>query len=666
MCSRGTRSDRFRDSSEIAGVGYGNGRRSLIRIAPNLAPRLRVSDALVPIAILLWAIGVSLTNASHLGSFGLVDLLPVVFYGGVATLIASFIVELRNNEPSTWRLALHVVVLIVMLYGTAGFVYREGRYPWLYGTIGVVQYVNAHGRLDRSIDIYQNWPGFFAAAAWFDKVAGVTSPLTYAKWAQMVFELGAFPLLYVSFVALDLSLRQRWFAIFLYFASNWIAQDYFSPQALGTLLSLGVFAIACRYLIVHPRPRRLQNDVAEEADTTQSSVRSSGSSVETAAACAALIATFFVLTFTHELSPYIVVIQLGALAITRKLRPRWLPLVLAVIAIAYLAPRFSFVNSKYGLLDSIGKFFGNAAPPSATTPVTADLRFLERAADALSLFIWLLAILGAWMRRQAERPALVLSLLAFSPVLVLFLVHYGNEATLRVYLFSLPWSAALASYALIPDRFELREHRTSTPRFGWLSTARDTLNKGMRSATQAIFVRRADFGFIRWAVTLVVAISLFILAFFGDDRMNVMTPSEVATVTSFYDTAKPGPIYLAIASAPVGASYRYNLFTTPNIFGPGGVVAKHPRQPNFATAVETAARDYTRGSEPAYVLVTPSMYAYDKGVLDTPLRNLGRLLKELARSPAWRIVVHHAGTYIYEMPATKPGPRGSNRAAKRP
>ena len=149
-----------------------------------------------------------------------------------------------------------------------------------------------------------------------------------------------------------------------------------------------------------------------------------------------------------------------------------------------------------------------------------------------------------------------------------------------------------------------------------------------------------------------MAVALFVLAFFGNDRVNVMTPSEVTAVTSFYDTAKPGPIYVAIASAPVGASYRYNLFSTPSIFGPGGVVAENPLQPNLATAVETAARHYTGGSEPAYVLVTPSMYAYDKGVLVTPLRNFAKLLKELASSRGWHIVVRHAGTYIYELPAT--------------
>ena len=46
-------------------------------------------------------------------------------------------------------MALHAIVLVVMLYGTGALVYPEGRYSWLYKTIGVVQYVNAHGAAEQ-------------------------------------------------------------------------------------------------------------------------------------------------------------------------------------------------------------------------------------------------------------------------------------------------------------------------------------------------------------------------------------------------------------------------------------------------------------------------------------------------------------------------------------
>ena len=64
--------------------------------------------------------------------------------------------------------------------------------------------------------------------------------------------------------------------------------------------------------------------------------------------------------------------------------------------------------------------------------------------------MWCLAIAGAWLRRKSGRPVLALLLLAFSPFLMLVILAYGQEGVLRVYLFSLPWTAALAALALAP------------------------------------------------------------------------------------------------------------------------------------------------------------------------------------------------------------------------
>src|SRR5260370_35508845 len=156
--------------------------------------------------------------------------LPIVYYAGLAVLVISAGAELARRSPSGWRLSLHAVALVVMLYGTAPLVYSQGRYSWLYKTIGVVQYVNEHGQLNRHIDIYQNWPGFFAFAACFGKAAGVASPLSYAKWAHLAFELAALPLLYLIYDGLSLSLRQRWLALLLYSARTWIAKTSSSPH----------------------------------------------------------------------------------------------------------------------------------------------------------------------------------------------------------------------------------------------------------------------------------------------------------------------------------------------------------------------------------------------------------------------------------------------------
>ncbi|MFZ0059705.1 MAG: hypothetical protein WAL35_06620 [Acidimicrobiales bacterium] len=619
--------------------------------------KLYRTDLLMPLAIVLWAIGVHETNPKNVGSYGLVTALPITVYLGVGLLVVSFIVALRREGPETWRMALHAVAMVVMLYAIAPLVYPESRYPWFYKTVGVVQYVNAHGQLNRSIDIYQNWPGFFAAAAWFDKVAGVASPLAFAKWAQPVFELAALPLLYVIFVSLGLTVRQRWMAILLYVSCKWIAEDY-SPQGIGTLLSLGVLALACRWLLTDRIPRRRRRD--QPIDSSTSPPPASGTSRvfthEIAAVCVVLTLIYFVLTFTHELSPYIVVMQLGALAVAGLMRPRWLPLVLAAIAIGYLLPRLSFVDTKYGLLDSFGAFFSNAAPPSVNGGLgaTSAELLIERSAELLSAFIWGLALLGIWVRRREGRPVLALAILAFSPALVLLLGAYGNEGSQRVFLFSLPWSAALASSVLVPKGVRARVlalRRSPRPPRDFRLLHMHAEEVSSANAKRYVSKRRPVPGMARSGVALVVASALFFPAFYGNDAMYMMTPSEVSTVTWFLRTATPGPVYVGVDFLPFADTARYNLFPTQPVFGPGGVIAENPVASSFANAVTHTATSYTGGNEPAYVIVTPSMLPYIEAYRLTPARNLARLVSELARSRAWKLVVQRAGTVIYELPA---------------
>jgi hypothetical protein len=645
--------------------------RSTTPVDPAVPDRaaFHVADALLPLSLGLWACGISRTDTAELGPYGLPAVLPVVFYAGLALLVVSAAVELARPRPSRWRMSLHAAALVIVLYGTAPLVYSYGRYAWLYKTIGVVQYVNGHGHLSSHIDIYQNWPGFFALAAWFGKVAGVATPLGYAKWAQLVVELAALPLLYLAYDALSLTVRQRWVALLLYAGSNWIGQDYFSPQGLGTLLSLGVMAVAMRWLYVGNdghfvgRSRRsgrhrpggpMLGAIGQRME--EAGQRPPGDAPDTAEAdepppwrppppaarpilfCAVLVFLYFVLTFTHELSPYLVAIQLGALAAARRLRPRGLPIALFAIAIGYLLPRLAFVNSHYGLLDSFGNFFSNAAPPTSegSTPLAGSEIMIQHAETLLSLVIWILALAGAWLRRRSGRTVLALMVLTFSPACILLAQAYGNEGVLRVYLFSLPWAAALAASALEPVAAFASRSRTHLPDI----------------AGSIAFERRMPtLRVLCVPLVLGVVLALFFPAFFGDDSFNVMSKTEVDTITSFLQTARIGPVYSAVDNAPLQDTAKYNLFPLPAIFGTlGGPPVTTRATPDIATVIAQISRAYTHGREPAYVLVSPSMIAHSHAYGEAPPDSFTILLNSLAHSRDWKLVVDRDGTIIYELP----------------
>jgi hypothetical protein len=599
--------------------------------------QLHVSDVLLPISLTMWAVGVARTDTKVLGPYGLLSVLPIIYYAGIALLIVSATTELTRRYLSHWRMSAHAVALVVMLYGTAPIVYSQGRYSWLYKTVGVVQYMGLHGKVNQQIDIYQNWPGFFAFTAWLDKIAGVASPLPYAKWAQLVVELAALPLLYLIYKALSLPTRQCWVALLIYSSANWVGQDYFSPQALGTLLSLGIMAIAMRWMYAGNSWGRYVRDKqrGEESSRTYSSQQFLQRVGDPTLFFVALVLVYSALTYTHELSPYIVVTQLGALAIAGLLRPRWLPLALFAVAIIYFIPRFSYVNAHYGLLSSIGSFFSNVAPPTtaySTPSVPSSHVLILHCTAALSGLIWCLSLVGAWLRRRSRRTVAALVILAYSPIIVLVAGAYGNEGILRVFLFSLPWSAALAAAVLAPT--------PSLPVGSRQSRTDDSASR---------WYRRLPIEALRVPIALGVILILFLAAFFGDDVFNTMSEPEVAHAISFLQTAPPGPMFAATENAPLSDTARYNLFPVASIFGVDGAWGTKQPESDIADVLAGQADRYTLGDQPAYVVVTSSMIAYGQ-VYGTPASYFRLLLASLAHSKPWRLIVNHPDTVVYELP----------------
>ena len=66
--------------------------------------------------------------------------------------------------------------------------YDEPRYEWVYKHLGVIDLIAQDGAAPRSLDIYANWPAFFALNAWFSRASGV-SAIDYAPWAQVFFNV---------------------------------------------------------------------------------------------------------------------------------------------------------------------------------------------------------------------------------------------------------------------------------------------------------------------------------------------------------------------------------------------------------------------------------------------------------------------------------------------
>ena len=202
--------------------------------------------AVAGVVSLALAVGAASTVAVPVESdLGLVAVLPFPFWVGVLLLNVAFVVALRGDVAGPARRVVMVwlvVVLVLVLFGTAAFVTDVPRGEVAFRHLGVADALSGAGGIDAGIDAYFNWPGFFALLA---TVLGATGldPVAVALWAP-VFNVGLWLVaLGVLTGYLTRDPRRRWLVLWVFCLGSWQDQDYLSPQAFGFFLYLVVIAM---------------------------------------------------------------------------------------------------------------------------------------------------------------------------------------------------------------------------------------------------------------------------------------------------------------------------------------------------------------------------------------------------------------------------------------
>jgi hypothetical protein len=165
-------------------------------------------------------------------------------------------------------------------------------------------------------------------------------------------------------------------------------------------------------------------------------------------------------------------------------------------------------------------------------------------------------------------------------------------------------------------------------------------------------------GALRAALPLLIAVALFFPSFFGNDGENVMPQDQVNTLLDFQDSVQPGPVIMPFINLPISDTARYNLFPTGQIFGEGGAMGNKAATPDIATFLARTMHEYTNGQGPAYLVMTPSMVAYNEANGFVSPNDFNILGSALAKSPYWKLITSKNGTVIYQLSAaakTMPG-----------
>src|SRR2546422_651786 len=114
-------------------------------------------------------------------------------------------------------------------------------------------YIMRTGTADPNLDTYFSWPGFFVLSAFVTQVAGYQSILSYAGWAPVFNNLIYVGPMYMIFTSFTTDKRLIWLGLWFFYLTNWIGQDYFSPQGLNFFLYLVIIAILLKWFKIPPK-----------------------------------------------------------------------------------------------------------------------------------------------------------------------------------------------------------------------------------------------------------------------------------------------------------------------------------------------------------------------------------------------------------------------------
>ena len=448
--------------------------------------------------------------------YGLVAAMPLAFWCAVGALTITMLVAL-NRDPISWQLlALLQVCLCVAVYSAPSLVTDIPRTEVAWRHLGITETLLGSGQVNSDIDAYFSWPGFFAGLGAVLKISGL-DPQSAALWAPLI--NGLLWLMAVGLVlrALTDVKRHRWLAMWVFTMTNWIDQDYLSPQALAFFLYLVVLALLLTVLAADPsmslRAALQENGVAEGALIWWSSRRPSEVSRRRRLGGMVLVVLLsMIIVMSHQLTPFILLGAVFLLTITgRSWAPGLVPVIGLGLALWLVTGASGYLTGHpvLGLQDVGTSAAANVSDRLQGSPghvMVGNVRTLFTASW------WLLAAFGTVRlarRRSLDRRAVLLFLV---PFLLVPANSYGGEMMLRATLFASPFTAYLAAGALLPHR---RLHR-------WPGTA-------------------------ALAVLLTVAFVAMFTARYGNARFDMFSQDELDGSRALYSLTPPGAVLIAAA-----------------------------------------------------------------------------------------------------------------------
>lgn len=560
----------------------------------------------------LLAVSVSQAHKHAVGNYGLLPVLGISFLTAAVLTVEILVVSLRFVRV-VWPAAVAALgLLLVEFNATPMMLATTPLSSWTYKHFGVVDYIVHGGALKNPLDIYQQWPGFFAAAAALARLSG-RGPLSYSNWAQLFFE--ALDAVVIFAIARHFAQGNRalpYVAVLLFETANWEGQFYYSPQTTAFSLTL-LFQFFLLPLLEPTRLRPFLNrrwfGIGEFGIVGNEEI----SKFEVWMRITGLIVIFGAIMITHQMSPYVVLVGVIGLWLLGVFR-RWATLsILALMLATYALLHVPAIDHNQLLT---GFDLDTVAGQEGLTTTTPQQELAGHLAKAIGLGLWAATAVCVLSYRRRLGKIAIPTVLASVPIFFMLVTNYDGEAINRVFMFSSPWCAVIIAIRLAT--------LVRMPLARWAAVGIWLLFAALGSA------QAQDFGMY---------------------PMIEVPQGEINASSYFLDHAPPkATLVLAAANFPSRLNYMYvlhNVTETQNDpsldesrqFDGNGL--DHTTPKDLASSVARLAEGV------GYLVIAPSMERYsDYFGIFTP-GTLSALVPRLMASPYWKLWYENDGTWIF-------------------
>jgi hypothetical protein len=572
-------------------------------------------------ALALWGSALPSIDTTRMTDLGLISILPLQVPLAVVLIVASAAWHLRRERVSSTFLALHLCALVVVLYGTVTIIEEQPRFAATYIHVGISEFVSRTGSVAPELEARFDWPGFFILAAFLSQVSGFKSAMDLAGWAPVYLNLMYLAPLSLIFRSITKDVRLVWAGLLLFELTNWVGQDYFSPQGLNYFLFLTIVGLSVTYFRT-PRPasarfrewlraRRHGASILGRAYSLATPEQSPAEAMpprRQVGVAIVVVVVFSYVAFSHQLTPFFTVAALLSLVAFNRVRLRTLPILLGVLAVVWVSyMTVPFLSGHVAsMISEFGQVTGSVgANVTGRLGGSSDHRLIVLLDMIFSVSIWSAAGIGFLIRFRDGRRDLSMVLLIAAPVPLVAAQAYGGELVLRLYLFTLPFMAILAAGVVYG-----RPHPIPS-----------------KLVTCCV-------------IGVCAAITVgFLTTRYGNERMDIMTTSEVLGAQQVYRIAPPGSL---LVSTSGDVPWRSQAFEKYAYLSVGDAVLIG--EPGDVATLIRAAKNAN-----SYLVLTASTEAEAELFSGIPSSDWDVFVAKMLVSPDFRLVYQNTDTKVFEL-----------------